>query len=278
MREKTASSPFWMRAGILSLLSSSLASVPHVKRVFRHKLMIGGVVLLAAVSAGGAYAATQAGTNSRQAFFNDVAKRLNVSPSRLRSALRGAFLDRLDAAVKAGRLTQAQADRLKRRIEQSGGLPLGPIQGPMWHRGFAPGGRLRLREGLLPSAAGYLGLTPAQLIGQLRGGKSLAQVAQAQNKSVSGLEQALMNAGKARLAQLVSSGALTKAQEQRRLSRLQDRISRLVNAHPKFFKPAGDGPRGIGVPGNGPPPLPGPTPGASGPSPDAPGVPPAPGA
>lgn len=221
-----------------------------MKRLLRHKLLVGGVALLAAGSAGGAYAATQSGSNPRQVFLNDVAKRLNVTPSRLRSAVRGAMLDRLNAAVKAGTLTQAQADRIKRRIEQGGGLPLGPMPGPMWRHEFRPGGPAR--HALLPTAASYLGLAPAQLVAELRSGKSLAQVAQAQNKSVSGLEQTLMTAAKARLAHLVSLGVLTKAQEQRRLNRLSDRIARLVNAHPRFFRPIGDGPPPLGPPAGAP--------------------------
>ena len=78
-------------------------------RILRHKLLAGGAAAAVLALGGGAYAATQSGSNPRQAFLNDVAKRLNVSPSQLNSALKGAFTDRLNAAVKAGMLTQAQA-------------------------------------------------------------------------------------------------------------------------------------------------------------------------
>ena len=39
--------------------------------------------------------------------------------------------------------------------------------------------------------ASYLGLTPAQLRAQLRSGKTLAQIALAQGKTVAGLEEAI---------------------------------------------------------------------------------------
>jgi hypothetical protein len=79
----------------------------------KRKLAIAATAAAAAAFAGGAYAATQTSGTSRQAFLNDVAKRLNVSPTQLQSALQGAFDDQLQAAVTAGKLTQAQADTIK---------------------------------------------------------------------------------------------------------------------------------------------------------------------
>jgi hypothetical protein len=198
-----------------------------MQRLLKHKLLIGVVAVLALAGAGGAYAATQTQTNPRQALLNDVAKRLNVSPSKLRSALQGALLDRLEAAVKAGRLTQAQANRMKQRIE-SGALPL--VGGAGFGPGrFGPGrfGAAGPLNGPFAAAAKYLGLSPSQLLRDLNG-KTLAQVAQAQGKSVSGLEQAIVTDEKARLDKLVAQGFLTQAQEQRRLSRLSSRVARFV--------------------------------------------------
>ena len=58
---------------------------PSLKR----KLAIVATLLAAAAFAGGAFAATQtSATNMRQAFLQDVAKRLNVTPARLKGALR----------------------------------------------------------------------------------------------------------------------------------------------------------------------------------------------
>src|SRR5947209_10599361 len=68
----------------------------------RHKLVIAAAAVIAAASAGGAYAATQTASNPRQAFVNDMAKRLRVSPSQLTSAFKAALIDRLDTMVKAG--------------------------------------------------------------------------------------------------------------------------------------------------------------------------------
>ncbi len=230
-------------------------------RLLKHRFLVGALALLLAGSAGGAYAATQSGTNPRQALINDVAKRLNVSPAQLRSAIQGALLDRLQAAVNAGEITQARADRIKQRIER-GELPLGLIEpGGSWRhrfglRGFGPRG-LALGGGPLSAAAGYLGVSEPQLLGDLRGGKTLAQVARAEGKSVTGLEQALVAADRARLERLVASGWITRSQAQRRLDALRARIGDLVNrTAPRFMVPPA-------LPG--PPPAPAPSPG-TGPS------------
>ena len=96
---------------------------PSLKR----KLTIVATVLGAAAFAGGAFAATQTtAANMPQAFLQDVAKRLNVTPARLSAALRNAFFDQLKTAVVTGGLTQAQANAIRQHVQQTGVAPLGP--------------------------------------------------------------------------------------------------------------------------------------------------------
>src|SRR5205823_8286631 len=92
------------------------------------------------VGGGAAYAATSGTTPEAesQAVVEDAAKQLGVDPAKLSAALKTALEDRVDAAVAAGRLTKAQGDQAKARIEAEaypllGGLLLGD------HRG-GPGG------------------------------------------------------------------------------------------------------------------------------------------
>jgi AraC-like DNA-binding protein len=192
----------------------------------RRKAAVGAVALAVAAFAGGAYAATNSDTNPRQAFLNDVAKRLNVSPAQLSAAFKSAFLDRLNAAVKAGRLTQAQADQMKQRLENGAPFPFPPGPRP-FGRGLGPhaGGP----AGTLGAAAQYLGISDAELASDLRHGQTLAQVARARGKSVSGLEQAITTATKTRLDEAVADGRITKAQENELLNRLSARIGNRVN-------------------------------------------------
>jgi AraC-like DNA-binding protein len=188
----------------------------------KRKLMLGLGVLLAAAGGGVAIAASDSSpSEENQAVLNDAAKQLGVSPTKLSDALKKALSDRVDAAVAAGRITKAEGDALKQRIN-SDDFPL--FGG--FHRGFGHFGFF----GRLSAAADYLGLTEAQLRSELESGKSLAQVAQAHGKSVDGLVDALVAAAKKHLDEAVAAGRLTKAQEAEMLKGLRDRITNLVNS------------------------------------------------
>ena len=215
----------------------------------RRKLAAGAAGLVVLAGSGGAYAATQKSTATppdpaaeQKAFLDDVAGRLHVSSDQLTEALKGAAQDRIDAAVQAGRLTQAQADKLKQRLAQANGLPLigAPPIGPGlgFHRPFGgPGfGRLAFGPGVeIGAAATYLDLTPQKLFTALRGGKSLAAVASDQGKTVDGLKAAMKAAATARLDKAVKNGKLTDAQRTRIEQDLDQRLDDLVNGTgPRF--------------------------------------------
>jgi hypothetical protein len=186
------------------------------------KIVLGVTALLAATGGGAAVAASQDGSPSSEskAVIDDAAKQLGIPSSKLSDALRQALSDRVDAAVAAGRVTKAEGDALKARI-QSNDFPL--FGGP--HHGFGHFGFI----GRLEAAAGYIGITEAQLRTELESGKSLAQAAKAHGKSVDGLIDALVVAAKGKLDDAVSAGRLTKAQETEMLSLLKDRITSAVN-------------------------------------------------
>jgi hypothetical protein len=197
----------------------------------KRAVLIGAVVALAAGGAvGGALAAS--GTfdpkAERQALLNDAAGRLGVTSSKLEDALKQAALDRVNAELAAGQITQAQANAAKAAIN-AGELPIGiPGAGPGFHRGFGAGRGFGLR-GALDVAATYLGLTDQQLRTQLQSGKSLADVAKAQNKSVDGLKQAIIAAVQSKLDQAVKSGRLSRDEESQILAKLKVSIDDLVN-------------------------------------------------
>jgi uncharacterized protein YidB (DUF937 family) len=155
-------------------------------------------VVAAALVAGGAaaIAATQLGSSgiASQAVIDDAAKRLGVDPGKLSDALRRALADQIDSLVASGRLSQAQGDALKQRI-QSGQAPLfGGRFGFDHGHGFGRFGAVGLG-----AAAGYLGVSGPDLRNALASGKTLAQVAQEHGKSLEGLVSALVDAAKQKL-------------------------------------------------------------------------------
>ena len=154
-----------------------------------------------------------------------VAQAQGKSVAGLQAALLASVKARLDKAVAAGRITAAQEQQrlaaAQTRIAQLVGRPL--------KVGKGKAAKAVARGVLLRAAATYLGLQPQALRQQLRSGSSLAQIATAQGKSVSGLQAAMLAAVKAKLDKQVAAGRLTAAQEQRLLARAAKRIERLVN-------------------------------------------------
>jgi hypothetical protein len=219
------------------------------------KLVVGAVAGLAVAGAGAAIAATQFNDPKAEseAIIKDAAGQLGVQPSALSNALKQAYLNRIDAAVAAGKLTKAQGDAIKARI-QSQDFPMlmpgfgfrnGP--GPMG----GPGGPHMEMRGL-GAAADYLGLSQSELMTKLQGGKSLADIAKDQGKSVDGLVQALVGDAKKHLDQAVTDGHLTQAQETQILGQIKQHITDLVNGTaPQGFGPSFRG--GPGFPGPGGP-------------------------
>jgi hypothetical protein len=188
-----------------------------LKSLLNKKLLIGATGLVLLGGAGGAVAvgATQGSAGSgRQAYVDDVAKHLNVTPGALTAAMKAAGYERIEAAVAAGRITPSQANALKQRIEHGGGVA------SFGHR--LGGGRLGV-------AAQYLGISAATLRGDLQAGKSLAQIASSTpGKSVEGLKAAIVSAEKTRLEKAESSALITSQQEQERLGNLSSRIEALL--------------------------------------------------
>jgi hypothetical protein len=143
----------------------------------------------------------------------------------LEQALIDAAKADLDKRVAAGDITADQEqhvlDNLRARIadfvNRKGGAPFPPPEPPLGDP--------------LSAAADYLGLSGDELRQALEGGKSLADVAKAQGKSVSGLEQALIDAARSGLDKSVAAGDITADEEQQVLSQLTSQIDGFVNGN-----------------------------------------------
>jgi hypothetical protein len=201
----------------------------------RKNIAIIVVAFAAAAGAGATIAVAQDSPSSKaESYLNRVATHLGVSTDELKDALKAGALDEVDAAVEDGRLTQEEADELREHIE-SGEVPpfLGPLIGPRFEHfpdrpalGVAP---FFFFEENLTTAADYLGLTEDELQERLNGGNTLADLAEAEGKSVEGLKQALVDAARERIDQAVEDGDLTRAEADRLLEGLVERIGSLVD-------------------------------------------------
>jgi cyanate lyase len=153
-----------------------------------------------------------------------IATAQGKSVAGLETAIYDAAKADLDKAVAAGRITSAQEEtmltRLKANLDEivnRTGPP--PVRAGRGHH--AP---------VVQAAASYLGLTRAELRTQREAGKSLAQIATAQGKSVAGLKQAIYDAAKARLDKGVAAGRITSAQQSAILAELNSRLDDIVNS------------------------------------------------
>jgi polyhydroxyalkanoate synthesis regulator phasin len=229
----------------------------------RKKIVAGGIAALAVAGGGAAIAATELGSPSQRsaAIVADAAEQLGVQPGALSDALKSAEKKQVDAAVAAGELTQEQGDAMKTAID-SGQAPLvgvGPGLGfrhgfggggPGDHDGFRGGPRGAF--GGLDAAATYLGLTQDQLHTELENGKSLADVAKAQGKTVDGLVSAMVSASQSRLDAAVKAGTLTQSQADQIAADLKQRITAMVNGTLPSMPGSGEhGFRQFGPPGQG---------------------------
>jgi len=164
-------------------------------------------------------------TELRNSFLNRLAAGLNIQRGALDTAITNAGIGTVDAAVQQGSLTQAQADQLKARI-QSGDI--GALWGGRGGRGSSamiPG----VKQAMLDAAARTLNITADELTTQLRGGQTLAQLAQAHNTTEQAVIDAALAAAKAQLDQAVAAGTVTQAQADAFYAHLQQEGSGLLH-------------------------------------------------
>jgi Arc/MetJ-type ribon-helix-helix transcriptional regulator len=201
----------------------------HMKRFRSRKTLTIAVAALAVIGgSGAALAAAQDSSSSGQSFLDSVARHLGISSQKLEDATKAAAVDQIDAALKEGKITKAQADELKARIQSDEFPPFAaPLFGPRFghfHRGGPP-----LFGEKLSAAADYLGLTQVELRMKLNAGRTLADIAKARGKSVDGLKQAILDEAEKKLDQLVEDGELTQAEADEMLARLKSHIDDLVD-------------------------------------------------
>jgi polyhydroxyalkanoate synthesis regulator phasin len=189
-------------------------------------------LLASARSSGGSQASatpTATSTNYCQQYLQDLANRLHVSVSTLRQDSNEAIADVLNQMVKDGKLTQKEADAIKQRLTSRsacGVLFRQARRGAISHllKPYAPDLESQIAQGLH--------LSVDQLKAQLRAGKTLKQIADAQHVSASQLHTLVLNAIDKELDKAAQAGTITQQQANAIKQYLQKHpqvITRLVN-------------------------------------------------
>ncbi|HEY6116339.1 MAG TPA: hypothetical protein VI172_10305 [Candidatus Dormibacteraeota bacterium] len=147
-------------------------------------------------------------------FMSHFAVEIGKTQAEINAAFQRAIADTLADEVKAGRLTQAQADAIKARLANRTPCALGGSQ--------PRGAKLEaFMQQYVASAAAALGMTEAQLKTDLRSGQSLAQIAAAKKVSESDFRTRLIANLKPVLDKAVTNKRITSAQENAILGRLK---------------------------------------------------------
>jgi hypothetical protein len=158
----------------------------------------------------------QAGTPSPLCtdFLTHFSADLNTSQAALNAAFQKAIGETLADQVKNGKLTQARADAIKKRL--AGRMPCA-ITGQL-----KPGGKLAaFRPALLSASASALGISDATLKADLAKGMTLSQIAAAQKVTEAQFRSRLIAKLTPVLDAAVTNKKLTSAQEQAIIKRLQ---------------------------------------------------------
>ena len=176
-------------------------------------------------------ASTPTATNPYcQQYLQDLAHRLGVSVSTLQQDKLGAAEDVLAQLVKDGKLTQNQANQIKQRL-QSHQACTGLGKG-LWGRGVTLQSLKQYLPDVATQVAQGLHMTSTQLVSQLQSGKSLSQIAKAQDVSSSQLQTIVTNAIQSTVNKAVSDGNLTQQQATNIMQMLQkhpNALNRLLN-------------------------------------------------
>jgi hypothetical protein len=146
-------------------------------------------------------------------FNQHLAADLKTSQSNLESQMTKAAQQTIDDAVKAGELTQAQADKLKTKLASSKSLCGGLLAGVGRRPGATgPGAGMELMQAGLQAAAASLNMTPDQLRQQLMTGKTVSQLAPS-GMTEDQFKSAFADNLKKQLDAQVQAGKLTQAQD-----------------------------------------------------------------
>jgi len=187
---------------------------------------IAGAAITVAVIAGAGIVAAQDGadtTEERTPFRERVAAHLGISVDELDAAIQAAALDAINDALNTGRITDEQAERMRQRVESGEGLR-SPFERHRRHHMLH-----NIRRLVVTSSAGALGITPEELIAELRAGSSIAAEAAERGVGIDDVRTQVIADADAKLDELVASGRITQERADAFLERFTANLDEILN-------------------------------------------------
>lgn len=231
------------RVGTLRLYPTRSEGGYPLSRRYLWAIGLGVAVFL---GAGAAVFAAGPGTTQTAPFswVDSLASHLGISTTTLKQALQQTALDRVQALLQAGRITQAQATQMEADIKAG--------KHPLHFRGHGMMGPGRRSMGVaLGTIAQDLNLTPQTLLQDLGQGQTLSQIITAQGKTASDIEAQLKSQLQSSLDSQVSQGRMTSTQETTILGNFDSRFQTLLTrTWPSGMGQGWNGPNGSGGPGS----------------------------
>jgi hypothetical protein len=178
----------------------------------------GGAVAAKHLGVPGTGADRQARCETFQAAF---AQNLGITTQQLQGTRKQTALQLIDEAAAAGKITPEQAQKAKDRVNAS--------QGACASAGDRAPVKTQITKVELQAVAQKLGITESQLVQEVRGGKTLAQVAAAHNVGRDDLKATMHDAFKGELDKAVSNGRITQDQANTALAKFDAKLDTIVD-------------------------------------------------
>ncbi len=169
----------------------------------------------------------------------DIASAKGVALETIVNAVIAEQTTALNEAVAAGRMTQAQADAILANLKTvlPAHLQVRPVVGlkgygvgfGKWGRAHGPRGGFGIHAGAsLDTAATSLNMTVAELVAELRSGKSIVDVAAAKGIALDTVINAIVTEQTTRLNAAVTAGRITQEQADAAIANLKENLPELL--------------------------------------------------
>jgi uncharacterized protein YidB (DUF937 family) len=164
---------------------------------------------------------SQAEGTLQQFFWEALAGKLGLDAATVQSYVVAAAKEALSRGVQDGKLTQEQADRVNKLLDERGAQSIFMFGG-IAERRFQAAGQVGQRVSL-DAAANALGMTADELLAELKAGKTLGQLADEKGVSRDALVKAMKDAAKEAVDKALQEGRITQEQADNMKARIDER-------------------------------------------------------